>query len=373
MANSSVSATQAVDARPEVELNLLLEWPQDHTRKEWLAIVVGTLAVHAVFFLFAIQLDSFVSRLPEQPKVIVKHTPLYLPPDVLTQKAANKAKLSKQISLADLLASQAAQQRSQSVARPSAPRAAPPPPKPAPRQQLAKAKAPEPQPPKPETPAPPTQAKILPEPPKLALNQPPPSLQLGQIAPAAPPAPAPAQETGPFQNAISNTPPIQNPTIVPPRGSLQAAIQGLSKDPNSRRVIINDDNNQPSIRPGVPGSMNHSPGQHAQVELKSDPQGADLHLYLAQILAIVRGNWRRVIPESVNLGKLRGVTGVEFAINRDGSIAKVVVADPSGSDPLDRASIAGLSMSNPLPPLPAEYKGLQLRLAFQFAYNMPNQ
>ena len=62
---------------------------------------------------------------------------------------------------------------------------------------------------------------------------------------------------------------------------------------------------------------------------------------------------------------------VEFIINRDGSIPKLVTAESSGLDPLDRAAaIAGLSMSNPLPPLPAEYKGQQVRLAFSFAYNM---
>jgi TonB family protein len=78
-----------------------------------------------------------------------------------------------------------------------------------------------------------------------------------------------------------------------------------------------------------------------------------------------------VVPESARMGMLRGRTVVEFAINRDGSIPKMVIADPSGSSPLDRAAVAGLSMSNPLPPLPADYRGMQVRLAFTFAYNLP--
>ena len=73
------------------------------------------------------------------------------------------------------------------------------------------------------------------------------------------------------------------------------------------------------------------------------------------------------------MGTLKGRTVIEFIINRDGSIPKLVTADTSGSEPLDRAAVAGLSMSNPLPPLPAGYKGLQVRLAFTFAYNMPAQ
>jgi hypothetical protein len=51
----------------------------------------------------------------------------------------------------------------------------------------------------------------------------------------------------------------------------------------------------------------------------------------------------------------------------------MVIADPSGSQPLDQAAVAGLSMSNPLIPLPADFKGGQVRLAFSFSYNMPAQ
>jgi TonB family protein len=79
-----------------------------------------------------------------------------------------------------------------------------------------------------------------------------------------------------------------------------------------------------------------------------------------------------VIPESARLGTRHGRTIVEFAVNRDGTLAKVVISDYSGSDPLDRAAVAGLSMSNPLPPLPREYRGLQVRLALSFSYNLTN-
>jgi hypothetical protein len=40
--------------------------------------------------------------------------------------------------------------------------------------------------------------------------------------------------------------------------------------------------------------------------------------------------------------------------------------------PLDRAAVAGLSMSNPLPPLPAGFKGAFVNLQFSFNYNMPS-
>ena len=103
----------------------------------------------------------------------------------------------------------------------------------------------------------------------------------------------------------------------------------------------------------------------------SDPEGADFKAYLTRILAIVKSNWRRVIPESARMGTLHGRTVMEFIINRDGSIPKLVTAQSSGSEPLDRAAVAGLSMSNPLPALPPDYKGFQVRLAFTFSYNLP--
>ena len=126
---------------------------------------------------------------------------------------------------------------------------------------------------------------------------------------------------------------------------------------------------QPSL--GSPGSAGMGSTPHTEVELQSDPQGADFKPYLTRILAIVRANWRHVIPESARMGALRGRTTLEFIINRDGSIPKLVMADSSGSEPLDRAAVAGLSMSNPLPPLPSDYKGFQVRLAFSFSYSMP--
>jgi TonB family protein len=107
----------------------------------------------------------------------------------------------------------------------------------------------------------------------------------------------------------------------------------------------------------------------SSLELMSDPLGVDFRPYLIKVLAMVRRNWFAVIPESVRLGR-RGRTVVQFAINRDGSVPKLVIAVPSGADPLDRAAVAGVSASNPFPPLPGEFTGSQIRLQFTFSYNM---
>lgn len=363
MANAPLSVTDALEDRAAVathltlppstvELNLLLEWPGQRSRQAWIGIFTASIALHVFFFFVAIQLPSFIPRTESERTVIVRRVPLYLPPDILTQKAPNRQKILKSIDLASLLARQAEQARKASSA-PSVKHFEVP--KQITPRRIAK-----------------NNPQILPEAPKVALNQapgpPPVGAPNGLPAPPAPPPPAP----GPFQNVGSEAPPNPHPSLAPPKANVQTAINGLAQNANSRRLIISDDNfSQPS--PGSPGSTSQLGAPHAAIELQSDPQGADFKPYLARILAIVRANWRRVIPESARMGLLRGRTVMEFIINRDGSIPKLVTADSSGSDALDRAAVAGLSMSNPLPALPDDYKGFQVRLAFTFSYNMPSK
>jgi TonB family protein len=337
--------THTVDPQTaEPELNLLLEWPNERSGHRWTAIFAASLFAHLLLFFAAVQLPSFVRRTAPERTVIVKRIRLYMPPDLLTQKTPNRQKPAKQIDLADLLASRAAHART-------------PAPAPSRRQfELPKQVAAQPI----AKNAPP---QIMTEPPNVAVNEAPPPV------PSAASAPAPQK---PFQDVGPAPQPNAQSKIATPKSTVQAAIDEAARNAHSRDLVVSDDNpSEPA--PGAPGSLGRMPAQHAAVELQSDPQGADFKPYLARILAIVRSNWRTVIPESVRMGTRRGRTVVEFAINRDGSIPKLVIADPSGSEPLDRAAVAGLSMSNPLPPLPSDYKGLQVRLAFSFSYNMPAQ
>jgi TonB family protein len=100
--------------------------------------------------------------------------------------------------------------------------------------------------------------------------------------------------------------------------------------------------------------------------------GVDFKPYLLQVLAIVRRNWTAVMPESVRMG-LRGKVALQLAIVRSGDVAHLVYADRSGSRALDEAAVAGVSASNPLPPLPAEFKGERIVVQFNFVYNMPRR
>jgi TonB family protein len=101
----------------------------------------------------------------------------------------------------------------------------------------------------------------------------------------------------------------------------------------------------------------------------SDTRGVDFGPYLARVVYIVRRNWYSVIPESARLGE-RGRVGIVFEILKDGSVPQLRLVASSGSDPLDRAALAGIHTSIPFPPLPEEFTGNHLVLQFIFLYNL---
>ena len=118
----------------------------------------------------------------------------------------------------------------------------------------------------------------------------------------------------------------------------------------------------------VAGSALSDGRPKSNLQLLSDPQGVDFKPYLVQVLTAVRRNWLAVIPESAHMGR-RGQVLIQFIIDRHGAVPKLVIATPSGTEAFDRAAVAGVSMSNPFPPLPAGYQGDQIRLQLAFSYN----
>jgi TonB family protein len=103
------------------------------------------------------------------------------------------------------------------------------------------------------------------------------------------------------------------------------------------------------------------------LEILSDTQGVDFGPYLQRILQEVRENWYRAIPESAEMKK--GKLQIEFAITKDGKVADMRLTAGSGDVALDRAAWAGISASNPFPPLPSDFTGPYLALRFRFYYN----
>ena len=107
--------------------------------------------------------------------------------------------------------------------------------------------------------------------------------------------------------------------------------------------------------------------QMGNLDVLSDTMGVDFGPYLQRVLHDVKQNWYNAIPESAQMKK--GKLSIEFAITKDGRVAGMKLAATSGDVPLDRAAWAGITASDPFPPLPTEFGGQYLALRFTFFYN----
>ena len=178
---------------------------------------------------------------------------------------------------------------------------------------------------------------------------------------------------------------LENPPARMPSRTGSAQLGTLELTPRPNQIISGAIEQMKRSGPpkqavgdGIGGSnskvmLPNSPSESGSVvELLSDPRGVDFRPYLTQVLAAVRRNWFAVIPESARLGMSRGRTLIQFSVTSNGSVPKLVIAKSSGAPPLDRAAVAGVSASNPFPPLPKEYLGGDIRLQFTFLYNIRN-
>jgi len=311
-------------------LELFPEWQDPVTSRRLFRAGIGSLLVHAIVAAVLLTLPETSGRFNGPPitadfrKMAV---PLYAPKILeVTQKEPNTGKVTTQLDIRSSM------------------REAPP---------KVKAFVP----PAPAGPVVPPAATLTP----------PPQIQAEVATPAVPgvvPAlPPPSQEkdkpkivledVGAAETSV--TPPI-NPSIKLPRSPF--------------------DDLERAGQPGGAGGMVISPDGASeatalrQMQLLSDPLGVDFKPYLLQVLAKVRRNWMAIVPDSARRGQ-RGLVLIQFSIDRSGGVPKLVIASASGITAFDRAAVAGISASNPFPPLPAAYKGDQIRLQMAFSYNLP--
>jgi TonB family protein len=347
-------------AEAEAELHLLTDWSEPDSARRHRIATIGSILANIAIVLFFIWLPAGTPPPEEAPTPQHRVTPLIEPPTVLTQKAVNKTKVTNEFNTAEV------RPRQRVVVPPSPPpveHAAQPKPLALPPMPAPKAAAPE----------------TAPDVPKVdnAVKAAP-NVDLSKLtASAAPPPPQIQAEEKPkvtFENATAPPAISAGRGQVPmPGNGISEAIKQAAHGNLAGGMVVGD----PGAISGLGGggiNVPSAPGlQGSAIELKSDPMGVDFRPYLSQILATVRRNWMNVMPESVlRLGR-RGKTAIQFSISRTGGVLKLVIASSSGSDPLDRAAVAGISASNPFPPLPAEFKGDRIILQFNFAYNMPRQ
>lgn len=335
---------------------LLPSW-EHRSRQHWTTVAISTAAVHV---LFAFLLGAWASTSPSTRRVEVvtnadvrrNATTLVAP---ITQKSPNRSELSKEYNLASL------PPRPQDPQMPSPGAAARPP-------KVFEIK-------KNPTPVPVPNATLSDVPvidpgTQLRASSAPPPLPGVQNPIAPPPRVEPEEKpklTFERPGAPTMTP---GPGRVPaPKSSIAEVIREAARASRSGGLVVGDDDAPVSVRP-TPNAPALPGRRGSAVELLSDPMGVDFWPYLTRVLSSVRRNWYAVYPESARLG-LAGRTVIEFAISKDGKVPKMVLASASGADALDRAAVAGISASNPFPPLPPEFRGEQIRLRLVFRYNMP--
>lgn len=345
-------------AEPPVspELDLLLHLDHREENRRLGSTTFLSVILHIVFlgWVSTVQFEVTPPRTVLAEVQARRVTPLVVPSDVsgiLTQKAPNTRTPDKELDVQGLAAKE-------QVKAPPARAAISPQPKPG-------------------VPAP-----SLPDAPQIASAAPPPSMQLpppgvGNSNQPPPPQIEPVEKpkltfekvtgsgmgTGTTKGGLS----APNVPIPMPRNTVADSMARVLKRPGGGLVVGQDMEPAPSI--GESLGQKQAPGRMgSQLELLSDPQGADFRPYLLQVLAAVRRNWFSVIPESARLGR-RGNVVIQFSISRNGAVPKLVIAIPSGADPLDRAAVAGISASTPFPPLPNDFRGETVRLQLSFVYN----
>lgn len=344
----TLALPDAASTSTEHELNLLLVRDDRGDWRRWRLDAIGSLIFHLIVI---VALLSYRSS-PYQPlpeRIFVRHvTPLYIPRE-LTQKAPNKEPVKKELTL-ESIAPRPVLKAPAPARKPAEPaKAMPPPPQVA--REMPKAVAIEP--PKIEAPVPPAQS------PQIANSQPlppppgnaPPKITLEDVNP-------------PQRNAGGIKPPGG---LVVPNPSVADAVRNLTRGGAQTGQSVGDLDEGGS---GAGLNLPPSAGQpHAGLQLRSDPMGVDFRPYMYQVLAAIRRNWFAVYPEAARLGQ-SGTVVLQFAVVKQGLVAKVIFSAQSGAKALDQSAVAAISASNPLPPLPVEFKGDRIILEMTFLYNV---
>jgi TonB family protein len=219
----------------------------------------------------------------------------------------------------------------------------------------------------------PEQGPTRPEPVTPPVTRPAPQTAMNS-APPTPPAP-PAHMERPQPRLEPVVPESPSGLVIPRLSPGRAIEQSLRAAVESRQAGIGFADRLPP--PPAPGGLDRpggpGPGYLAgSLQVLTPTQGVDFTSYFARMLAVVRRNWYTLMPESARLGD-RGRVVLRFRILRDGEVAsgEPILELSSGKDPLDRAAVGAITLSNPFEPLPQAFTGPYIELRFIFLYNLP--
>lgn len=122
---------------------------------------------------------------------------------------------------------------------------------------------------------------------------------------------------------------------------------------------------------GAPGAPGTAAGQgqegtgHGFVGEGRDGPGDDYLEELRRWLA----RYKHYPKEAIDKNE-EGKVVVGFTLARDGTVVAAWIVKSSGVPILDQAALAMLHNSSPVPPVPARYKGSELKLAMPIDYSI---
>ncbi len=329
------------------ELDLLPPWREPLRPGRILGDAAGSILINASIFAFFVLAPEGQQRPQRQIVADDFHRAVHLVMPRFyepTQREPNRGKISRELDVNSI--------------------------RQAPERQAPRLKAPAPAPgPAVQTPPPKIPPPLI-EPPKIEVAQapPPPTATAPPLPPVAVPAPQRSKPKLAFEDVAS----VPVDPVLAPNQNGRARSNSLNRQsliPGANGTVVGDLGDSDATLQS--DTQNAAPGRiGSNLQLLSDAKGVDFKPYMMQVLLAVRRNWLAIIPESARMGR-RGRVFIQFAIDRKGGVPKLVIAEGTGTDSLDRAAVAAISASYPFPPLPAEYKGDQIRLQMAFGYNMP--
>jgi TonB family protein len=277
------------------------------------------------------------------------------------------------------------QQLTELIAPPDALRSKPPTPPPE-NKPLVQPPAPRPEnrPPQQQPPPPPPPPKPQPPPPVIGPDdvikegarpdaQPKPSRgdtteQARAGSQLEPSTPEPPKQQQPQRPQSENKPPQiarnTNPDALRSPTLMDDAERIMKEDIEGRRRT-----SVQGPRTGLPNVQSDPNFSTEEPTILSDTKGYDFGPYMNQVVNRVRYNWYANIPEIARFGK-KGKVVIIFTITHNGNIDNARIVANSGTEPLDRAAFASITLSNPFPRLPAGFDGDHLDLQFTFLYNI---
>lgn len=184
------------------------------------------------------------------------------------------------------------------------------------------------------------------------------------------------------------TPPPEKPKPQPPSQPDPKAFAEKKQPPKPKRPQLPEDRpplNPPKASPAEPGDIVRDPdpgsggkaspgsgaggGQGSGLGVAMGPgqgqEGSIDSAYVRLVEQRVGRNWLRT-----SLGELgRPVQSiVTFEVQRSGKIQNIQLAKTSGIRSVDLAALRAVQASDPLPPLPFEFQGRQVRFRAEFNY-----